>query len=580
MKHKVPIIISGIGILCWFRILFLKGIWWDDWAWVWHYFGSKDLSEFIVPFKSLRHELDACFLYANFKLLDILPALATSIWSAGKFIIFILNSVLLYFISSRVLDKRSLLPAAIAIVYLTSPIVHNLCLVELCRRVYMTVFLLSVLLSLYSISGEKVKLPYYLSALALAFISMAGLESFIFFEMARPVLVLYVLSGVAKHDLMKVLKKTFFYWLPFAILGALILIWRVGLLSPRTGVYAHVYDIKRSPLPEYMNFVFFGYMNSCLNLFGSYVLNFDNWASRIFKDPFLILQSIIVAITAAFIIFGGKKRKVGGAADPGLCREARQATIFGAFLIIIGLFPHVLSRGGYESGIESRHGLLACVGVSVFMPSLFFLLYYKGLIRAFSLYSLLSAAVLLGTIQCNIAVKAYDNDWEQQRSFWRQFAQRVPDIKDKTCLLVDMPREEGSYLGGWRGSYEFAGPLNLLYAKSRAGEEINNHFAESLDVEYDERTGFLYVINIKMGEGEMRFETFKGTQSYCPRNLIVTYYRKGHLSLNDEIKTAAVGNIGPESLLSYTAKDQILHEKRASAFPFRWIVLGSAYQKT
>jgi hypothetical protein len=136
-RNKFHLTLIALAFLCWGRLLSLRGIWWDDWSWVWHYFDSKNLSEFFYPIFSLTRPLDGFFLLLNFKLFETVPQDATNIWNIWKFIIFLINPILLYRIAKRTLHPESLLPEIIAIVYLVSPLVNIISLTEGIRRLYL-----------------------------------------------------------------------------------------------------------------------------------------------------------------------------------------------------------------------------------------------------------------------------------------------------------------------------------------------------------------------------------------------------------------------------------------------------------
>ena len=75
-NYKDFLIILLFSLVCWGRLLFLNGIWWDDWAWIWHYFESSGLSDFLLPYKNMGHQLSGYLGFARFKLLDLTPTMA------------------------------------------------------------------------------------------------------------------------------------------------------------------------------------------------------------------------------------------------------------------------------------------------------------------------------------------------------------------------------------------------------------------------------------------------------------------------------------------------------------------------
>jgi len=568
-RYKGPILVCGLALLCWGRVFTLKGLWVEDWVWVWHYFSSENLSEFMVPFKSLCHELGGCLFYFNFKLLDLFPGQAMKIWSVFKFLIFIINPLVLCYILKNTLNNKSILPKAIAIIYLVSPVINNLCTMEFVRRLYLCAFLLSILFSVRAASQGKLKMHYYLSAILFSLFSVLGMESYIFFEVCRPIIIFYIFFRRLECGFRAKAGKAILHWIPFVIIGTCVLVRSTGLLIPRSGIYADVYNVEFKNIFQ----IICQYINSIRYLFVDNVSHFVRNLSFIETEFFLMLMALIAALFAILVILSRKKPIEDDLNDHVLSNETLLVTVFGAFLIIVGLFPYIMVRGFPEFGIPSRHALEASVGVAIFTPSFLLTLYYKGFIKKQFYYFLLGGIVFLSVFQCNDAIKAYNNDWQQQRSFWWQFIWRVPDLKDNTYLLVDIPREESEYFTVWRGLGEFACPLNLLYAKSRNKEDINNHFAQSFD--YSAFYRFekqLYYLN-SMDEQRVDYECYKGTIQYYPQNLMVASYHKGYLYLNHEVNnsnSSQTVNIDP--LKTKLSEDQIIYKNNDKTFPFRWII--------
>ena len=581
-RSKFFLLMLGLAFLCWGRLLFLKGIWWDDWAWVWHYFDSNSLSDFLIPFKSLRHPLDGFLFFLNFKLLDIIPGQATTIWSIWKFVIFVLNPLLVYFIVKALTDDRSILPETIALAYLVSPIVNNLCTVELGRRLYMFFFLLSILFSIRSVSKSGIKIPYYLSALFFSAISIFGLESFIFFELARPALILYLLNKKRGGNYLKNARQTALYWAPFFIMGALILFYNMGFMQPRSGIYAHAYDLQGMSIGKYVIRVIKRYIISVLYLLTNSLYLFINQNISIRNVYFFVDHCIFVKkyifiagsafLSALFTIFALiriDKPEIGPRKAFSVSGEARAWAMIGAILTILGLFPYMVVREALAFGLVSRHALLSSLGCSIFLPSVLLWLYYSGRIRKAFYCALFGGIIFFGVFNCNAAVKAYDDDWQQQRSFWSRFAKRVPEIKDNIYLIVIMPRNERLFFGGWRGSYEFSAPLNMIYATSRDKDEVNRHFAEDLDSALNPDWEGSYASN--KNKVACHFESYKGTQKLYPQNLIVASYSNGRLYMNNEIIKAGMKS-DIRDVVAHSSPEQIVYKTRGLSHPLRSIV--------
>jgi len=346
------------------------------------------------------------------------------------------------------------------------------------------------------------------------------------------------------------------------------------LVIQRTGVYADAYNIPNFNLTGYVSYLILGYAKSIMYLFGSYLKNF--------RDLHYIAGYYPPILTALFatlfvMLLSRTKRKPDAAEKPdSIIKETKQFAIFGLFLIVIGLFPYIMVYGNYSFGPDSRHGLLAGVGLAVFIASIICLFYYKETTRAIVFPFALCIVFFLGAMQCNIAMKSHEEDWKQQCAFWREFIKRVPDLKDNTFLVIDMPREQEDYFGIWRGAYEISAPLNLFYAKSKAKKELNNHYAEGLEVIKDRQSQLSWQ-SIKDKE-IVEIITFKGKVKVYTKNMIIASFKNGKLSLNKEIAPGLIdkdGGFDAAAFLKMINPRQILYRSNAAnaplKFPFRKI---------
>lgn len=549
----------------------------------WLSFSSKNLSEFMLPFQSLRHELDGVIFYLITKLFDFANLATTNIWNIGKFIIFIVNSILLYAIAKRLLHKKSILPQTIAIAYLVSPVVNNLCLSILNRHFYIALFFISILLSIESVTKKEFRPFYYLSSLLFYVVAIFGLETFVFIDIARPAIIFYIFFYKNKENFSTAFKKSIFYWFIFVIIGVSLLTYRIGLFVPRTGPYAHTYAFKSLSAIQYIMHIIKAYRDSLYCLFLSNLFYFLKRALILLKDGFNVMLSLIAAAFAALVIF--KEWQIAPKKEEEIsliAKEVKITAVFGAFLIFFGLLPYTIVGLGAGFGTGTRHALLANIGVSVFIPSILLFLYYSGFIKKQFYYILFSVFVFLGVFQCNYVIKAYSSDWQQQRSFWWQLIWRVPDIKGNVFLIFDMSRQEYDYLGDWRAASTFSAPLNIIYAKSRDKNEMDKHFSETIGSVFGQEDVSLKVNYLaNRDEDEAYYNFYKGAYKYYPKNIIIASYHRGYLYLNGEIdqsKTSNILNIAPVVLMS-SDKQILTHKADNLVFPFRWII-GPEPKKT
>lgn len=520
------------------------------------------------------HELGGSLVYLNFKLLDIAGGKATQIWSVLKFVIFIINPVLLYYILKNILNKQSILPQAIAIIYLVSPVITNLCTLEFVRRLYLGSFLLSILFSVKAASKNKFKLHYYVLSIFLLSFSVLGMESYIFVEVCRPVIIFYVLYKITNDSFLTKAKKAIAHWLPFIAIAMFVFIRNTGILIPRSGIYADIYKVEHKSIFQIIS----NYITALRYIFVDNLSHFASGLGSINEDFFMMLMAIVAAALAICIILK-KSSTASNVKENVRLNEALLTAGFGLFLVFVGLFPYIIVRSFPAFGIQSRHALEANVGAAIFIPSLLGVLYYKGLFKKQFGYFLFGAIVFVGVFECNATIKAYNNDWEQQRSFWWQFMWRVPDIKDGTYLLVDMPREESDYFDVWRGLGEFACPLNMLYAKSSDKKEVDNHFAQSFDYTAFYKTAEQFYLD-NMDKEAVEYDCYKGTVRYYPPKLMLTSYKDGYLYLNHEVDNSnSTRTVNVTPLKTKIADEQIIYDSTNNEFPYRWL-LGPEPDKT
>jgi len=566
-NYKDFLIILLFSLVCWGRLIFLNGIWWDDWAWIWHYFESSSISEHLLPAKNMGHQLSGYLGFALLNLLDIIPTRAIYIWRLLTFLIHTANAIVLYLIVKKLLNKEgvlSILPLYIAIFYIVAPVVDNLCLMtQINYELYVLSFLLSLFFTVSYLIKSKNRVLFYFLSIIFGATAMIGLESFLLLEFSRPALIAYLLWR-EKPKKWLTFRDTFIKWLPFLIIDIFLVISRLHFKS--AGSYAGYNQITISLSSLFMMFYSFIY-----SLYYLFVQCWYKGALLITNSTLMVKLFSILAISLYFISLRFRDRininKKKQEKDNILKKTSFYLFVFGLLVIILGLLPYNVVAKYPSFGLDSRHATLAKIGISIFIPSLIFLLYYFKIITKKLLYVIFGLIIFIGAVTSNGVIDIYKNDWNQQRSFWWQFIWRVPDIKDKTYLLIDMPRKEEKYFGHWRGSYTFAAPLNLLYAKSREKSEINKNFAENVEI----NTIKDWIMKKEVDESE--FLSYKGIQKYYPKNIVVASYKDTYLNLNNDITKSNQNNqVNITPLIQNSSPDQIIYEEKFIPFPFRWII--------
>ncbi len=566
-NNKQILLIITVSLLCWGGLLTLKGIWWDDWAWIWQYYISDDFNEYIIPFQNLNKVIEGTVLYTLIKLIDVFKYSVLQIFNILKFIIFTANSILVYFIARFFFTKKNIFPETLAVVFLISPIVNNLCLVTLLYHLELLSFFLSILFSIKAVGKEKINKKYYLFALLFGAYPLMALGSYVFFDVLRLCVVFFAFIKIRKFKLEIALKRSLLFWSPFLLIGAGVIIHT--MLYPQSGAYSGAYKLEPISLTFIYKFLA-RYFLSLRYFFTLYTVKpfYTILKSVNINFLFAIVTTIIMSlyIVRRGIIF----KKINQ--NHFFQKPIIITLLFGIFATLVGIFPYAMVRGSIGFGLDSRHGILANVGVTIFLSALLFMFYKNNIAGKVFSYILLAIVIFSGVFLSRSAVLAYSNDWKQQRTFWWQFAWRVPDLNKDTFLIIDLPRNEFEYFGPWRGAYSLTGPLNLIYAKSYNKTDTNAHFALSM---YEERSSVkVYSFEEVYQKDIVEFNAFYGIQKFYPKNLLVSVFRNDYLEINEGITDFQIENLfyNREPYISSFSSNQIIYRRNVQNFPLRWII--------
>jgi hypothetical protein len=561
-RNKVLLFIIGLSFLCWGGLILLKGLWVDDWAWVWMYFESKDYNEFIEPWRSLRKVIEGSIWYVLYHLFEIFKGTTSQILNTLKFVVLTINAFVLYTITKNILRTKTILPETIATVYLVSPAVNNLWPVNINYDIELCFFFLSVLFTIKYLREDNLKrLNYFLSFLLASYCMMA-LGSYIPFEILRPTIVLYIILKEQEPKISKAIKRTALFWAPFLLIGIAVFI--DTKIRPQYGPYAGLYELKPLSLLHVRYYKSLRYFMSLYNPF--------NLGYRLEPRAYLAGISFLASCVSCLFLskfgrdyFTRKEREL-----PLILAEIKSVLFFAIFSFFVGLTPYVLTRESVSLGDLSRFAILANVGFSIFIAAFLLMLYYKRWLNKQVYFILLGCVIFMGVYQCRYVTRDYDIHWREQQAFWSKFIKRVPDIKENTFLVIDFPQKPSDYFP-YRTlyTYIYTAQLNFLYARSRDKKELNKYFVVDATHKF---AGPEYFDKKEVGQGF----SFKGVErKFYPKNLLVASYHGGEVYLNHEINESNISGRSSNMsfLVSKSSPGQIIgKDKAANDFPLRWII--------
>lgn len=562
-RNKVLFFIIGLSFLCWGGLILLKGMWVDDWAWVWVYFESKNYNEFIEPFRCLRKVLEGSGWYVIYHLFEIFKGNTSEILNTLRFFIPTTNALLLYAISKNILRTKTILPETIATVYLVSPAVNNFWIASMPYDIEVCFFFLSILFTLRYIREKNLKPLNYILSLLLASCCMIALGSYIPFEILRPTIVLYIILKEQEPKFSKAIKRTALFWAPFLLIGIAVFI--DTKLRPQYGPYAGLYELKPLSLLHVRYYKSLRYFISLYNPF--------NLIYRLEPRAYLAGISFFASCVSCLFLskfgrdyFTRKEKEL-----PLILAEIKSVLFFAIFSFFVGLTPYALTRSSVRLGDLSRFAILANVGFSIFIPAFLLMLYYKRWLNKQVYFILLGCVIFMGVYQCRYAIRDYDIHWREQQAFWSKFIKRVPDIKENTFLVIDFPQKPSDYFTfQTHYTYIYTAQLNFLYARSRDKKELNKYFV----VDATQRFARPEYFDKKevVGQGF----AFKGPgRKFYPKNLLVASYHGGEVYLNHEINESNISGRSSNMsfLVSKSSPERIIgKDKAAKDFPLRWII--------
>jgi hypothetical protein len=552
------------------RLFILNGIWWDDWAWVWHYFGTDSYKEFIEPFCNLRKELEGTLLYLFCKLFDIFKYKTIYIWNILKFITFITNSIIIFNILKKIFKEQlKLLALFISIFYLVSPIINNLCFVTLINQLELLSYLISFYLLVCSIIDDKIRIKYYFFSILFTIYPLFALNSFVFMEFIKLFIIFVIFFFYKKYNLLKSVKKTIMLWFINFIL--IILVFILYKLYPQSGVYSNLYSIHSFSIKSLIIKITTNYFNTIKYSFWLFYKS----TSELFNLGFIKFQNMIfmfLIFTMVLLLFKNFEKKIIIKDIERYIKICFGTFFFSIIIIFFGFLPYAIVRTAARFGETSRHALFYNVGFSILIPTLFFYLYLNSFKYKSNLFKnifqiLFSILIILNVYECFIVLDKYDKDWQQQRELIWQLSWRIPDLKDNSFFLLKVDRDASDILEKYR-EYELSALINFAYAKSNNVKQVNNHYATLVYRYMDKRLSIDDITN----ENSIDYLTYRGFIKLNYDKMLIGIFNNNCLFLNNEINDL---NSTP-NILKYASKkinyNQINKNEYEKDYPLRWIL--------
>lgn len=329
---------------------------------------------------------------------------------------------------------------------------------------------------------------------------MAFIEYFTGLELIRP-LILWLLISREIQPAGKRLIKTILAWLPYLLLLAVFLIYRIYFIPlPEPGYVRNrpevLFALLHTPLSTGIGLAQNAIQDTIYVLLYSWFPIFEPATVNIFKPAYL-LASLLVGIFC-FYYFNHLEEGDSLSTEK---KSAWHRTAFwiGLALVLFGPIPGWLTERSVAENINwwrDRFVMASMLGAALVIVALI-----EWMARDVKRQNLVLAVLVAGSVNLQININdQFRMAWEKQTNFYRQLAWRAPYLQPKTILFSDV--EFLPFMGQFPVSFA----VSNLYPKTNDTMDLDYWFI-SLSDEYPERPqGLLNGITIKYEKGFRRFK--------------------------------------------------------------------------
>lgn len=417
----VPLALLSLAAVVYGPFLPQLGFYWDDWpfAWIRTHVGAQGLIELFNVTSPIRGWIEAP--------LTLILGVNPLAWQVFSLLTRWLAAVAFWWLLCLLWPERrgeAFFASAMLLVY-PGYTQQPLAMTYYFFWVFEAVFFLSLGWMVQSVKREKVVWGLFFASLALSGLHLVSMEYLVGLELMRPLLLLLVFSRLTPSWRER-LKKAFLYEIPYVLVLAVYVYWRLFLFGKSLYSPVVLSQIEQSPFETLANLAV-----STFDAFKQ--VNWDAWLQVISLPPLNewgwllnLVYLVVILFSLGGILFllprlpSPESRPfdwvlagLGGMLLAGL-------PFFAAGLIIRVTFP------------EDRFTLAYMPLVGILLAGLLWLIRNEGQ-RAL-------AAGLLVALAAGYQVqvlKGYSDDWKVQKNFAWQLAWRVPGLANGAVMVSE-----------------------------------------------------------------------------------------------------------------------------------------------
>lgn len=298
-------------------------------------------------------------------------------------------------------------------------------------------------------------------SIALAMLYLAIYEAMIGLEVARLLLLFYVISqgGGVFQSLKANLLRTFKRAIPYLLLGGWFAFWRIFIFDSTrqsTNVDVLLSEYRALPLHSILAIVF-EFIKDVFDttIFAWTVPLYQFSLASDYRDLGSSILLAVVVIGLAVIYYLYIQRQSEAETDQ---QEPTSSPlhmlVLGMLIVVVTTIPIVAAGRNVVFAYQwDRYTIQSTLGVALFLAGLAF-----HAIRPPARWLFLFGLLASGVMTQHQSGVFYRDFWEQERAIWWQLSWRAPDLEPGTTVIAAPPP-------GYRlaEEYEVWGPLNIIY---------------------------------------------------------------------------------------------------------------------
>ncbi len=326
-------------------------------------------------------------------------------------------------------------------------------------------FLLSLGCMAWAFRKRELFWPLMIASWVLSAYTLLSVEYFFGLELLRPIILWILIEGSAT-DIPRRIKRTFSFWIPYLVISAGFLVWRLAYYPTERGDVQFFDKLAANPsatLLDIAETMFLDVINAGVVAWLQ-IMDFARMMGFGTGPTLLYLAGIVFATTAAiFYLVRLHPEENSAQTSPKPRRWAIQALSLGALALLLAGIPFWVTN--LPIGLEfpwDRFTLAMMFGSSLLITGLVDLLARTRLQKAIILGILIGLACGLHLQYSNL----FRREWNQQVDFFRQLTWRAPAIEENTVLLTaELPFVYFS-------DNSLTAPLNWIYAPQFNSREM------------------------------------------------------------------------------------------------------------